>query len=252
MKACSHISQRDPFVVALQAAMLLLVAQIGFSAGGDFHAGLDAYRSGDCPCAAEVWSKHSQLQPASGTFINLGLAEWHLGRRGPAVLAWERALWVDPFNADARENLRFARKAAQLEAPTLTWFEAASLWLPINAWALVAGISLWAAVAMVTLPRILRWRRANWQQALAAAGFAIFLLCLPSLYGINTRSRLGIVLEKETELRLTPTRSAQTVMLLPAGQPARWERARGEYLLIRTGYGQGWIERSQLGLVCPK
>lgn len=239
-----------PFILIALVALSFARAQ---SFGGDaFGEGVHDYRRGDPAGAAEGWSQLVQVEPAAGTFVNLGLAEWQLGRRGPAVLAWERALWVDPFNVEARENLRFARKVAQLEAPTLAWFEAASLWLPVNAWALVAGISLWAAVAMVTLPRILRWRRASWQQALAAAGFAIFLLCLPSLYGIHARSHLGIVLEKDTELRLTPTQAAQTVMLLPAGQPARWERARGEYLLVRIGYGRGWIESRKLGLVCPK
>jgi len=132
------------------------------------------------------------------------------------------------------------------------WHEAASMWLPVNTWAVVAGCSLWFAVAMVTLPRVFRWRRANWQQALAAAGCAVFLLSIPSLYGVHTRAKIGIVLENDTELRLTPTREAQTVMLMPAGQPARWERQRGDYLFIRTRYSKGWIERSKLGLVCPE
>jgi len=235
------------------AAVIILLTQAGTLASSwDFNAGVNAYRGRDYVEATELWSKVLEHDPAVGTFINVGLAEWQLGRRGPAVLAWERALWVDPFNAAAQENLRYARKAAQLEAPQLTWYEAASLWLPVNAWALVAGLSLWAAVALIILPRILRWPRANWHQALAAAGFAIFLLCLPSLFGVHTRSRIGIVLEKDTELRLTPTHAAQTLMLLPAGQPARWVRARGDYLLVQTGYGKGWIEHAKLGLVCPE
>jgi tetratricopeptide (TPR) repeat protein len=237
---------------ALIAVMALFVHAGAFADSDRFATGLNAYRGGNFVAASEQWSDLAKVEPAAGTFVNLGLSEWQLGRRGPAVLAWERALWVDPFNAAARENLRYARKAAQLEAPQLSWFEAASLWLPVNAWALVAGFSLWAAVAFVTLPRVLRLGRANWHQAAAAAGFALFLLCLPSLYGVHTRARMGIVLEKETALRLTPTHAAQTVMLLPAGQPVRWERARGDYLLVRTGYGKGWVERTQLGLVCPE
>jgi len=213
--------------------------------------GVSAYQGGDYPQAAEVFAGAISNRLATGNFLNLGLAEWRLGHHGPAVLAWERSLWVDPYNAAALGNLRFARKAAQLDAPEYTWYEAASMWLPVNAWALLAGASLWLAVAMVTLPRVLRWRRANWHQALAAAGCALFLLSLPSLYGVHTRSRIGIVLEKDVELRLTPTRNAQTLMLMPSGQPARWERSRGDYRFIRTGYARGWIESSKLGMVCP-
>jgi tetratricopeptide (TPR) repeat protein len=211
-----------------------------------------AYRAGNYTDAAKRFGETAQHDPASGTLQNLGLSEWHRGRTGLAIRAWEQALWVDPFNKAARENLRFARKAAQLEAPELAWHEAASMWLPVNAWAVLAGVSLWLAVGMVLLPRILRWRRAGWHQALAAAGFAVFLLCLPSLVGVHTRMCIGFVLEKETPLRLTPTREAQTVTMLAAGQPARCERTRGNYLLVRTSYGQGWIERGQFGWVCPK
>ena len=217
-----------------------------------FQQAATACAAGDYSAAADGFAELAQLKPASGTLQNLGLAEWRRGRSGHAILAWERALWVDPFNDAARENLRFVRKAAHLEEPELAWFEAASTWLPANVWAVLAGISLWFAVGMITLPRVFRWQRANWTQGLAAAGIAIFLLCLPSLAGVETRSHIGFALEKETPLRLTPTRDAQTISLLAEGQPARWERARGDYLLIRTPYGKGWIERGQFGRICPQ
>ena len=213
--------------------------------------GMTAYLAGDYLKAAELFQKSVQAQPSTGAWLNLGLAEWQRNLAGPAVLAWERALWVDPYNAEARGNLQFARKTAQLESPEYAWHEAASMWLPVNAWPILAGVSLWFAVAMITLPRVLRWQRGNWQQGLAATGCAIFLLCLPSLYGVHTRTKIGIVQQKDTELRLTPTREGQTVMQMPAGQPVRWERQRGEYFFVRTRYGKGWVERSKLGLVCP-
>lgn len=191
-------------------------------------------------------------QPAAGTFQNLGLAEWQRGRKGHAVLAWERALWVDPRNEASRENLRFARKVAQLEAPQLAWYEVASTWLPTNAWAWLAGASLWLAVTMIMLPGILRWPRRGWHQAVAALGLAVFLVCIPAMFGVSTRARIGFVLEKNTQLRLTPTRDAQTVTMLGAGEPARIERQRGSYLLIRTTFGRGWIEGQQFGRICPE
>jgi hypothetical protein len=199
-----------------------------------------------------VFAESAAREPAAGAFQNLGLAEWQRGRKGFAVLAWERALWVDPFNNAARENLRFARKAAQLEAPQLAWYEVASTWLPVNTWAWLAGASLWLAIAMVMLPPIFRWQRRGWHQAVAALGLAVFLVCIPAMLGVNSRARVGFVLERNTPLRLTPTRDAQTVTLLGAGEPARIERARGNYLLVRTSYSKGWIERELFGRVCPE
>jgi hypothetical protein len=228
---------------------LLHLAVSGAAAAG-FTNAVHAYRGGDYATAAREFAELARLHPASGTLQNLGLAEWRSGRVGPAVLAWERSLWVDPFNDAARENLRYARKTAQLEAPEPAWYEAASQWLPANAWAWLAGGGLWFAVSILMLPRVLRWRRTGGQQALAAAGLAVFLLCLPAMYGVQTRSRIGIVLERDTPLRLTPTREGQILLVLSAGQSARCERVHGDHLLIHTRLGRGWIERTAFGLVC--
>jgi tetratricopeptide (TPR) repeat protein len=216
-----------------------------------YRQGASAYRAGEYAQATSAFREAVALQPASGTLQNLGNAEWQSGHTGAAILAWERALWLNPFNQPTRANLRFARKAAQLEVPELTWFEVVSTWLPMNWWAWLAGLCLWLAVGMGMLPGILRARKAAWHQALAAVGLAAFLLCVPAHLGIESRCRLGFVLAPDTPLRLTPTREAQYLTRLPSGEPARLEHARGRFLLIRTNRALGWIEKDQFGPICP-
>ena len=215
-----------------------------------FGDGATAYRAGDYPRAAEAFRLSVALQPASGTLQNLGNAEWQRHRTGAAIFAWEQALWLDSFNQSARQNLGFARKTVQLEAPDLAWYEVVSTWLPVGWWAWIAGVSLWLAVAMGILPGILRRRKATWHQAIAALGLMVFLLSVPAHVGVVTRSRIGFALQKDTPLRLTPTRDAQTVTRLAAGEPARLVRRHGDYVLIRTNRTLGWVERSQFGLTC--
>ena len=217
-----------------------------------FQAGVTAYRTNDYARAAEAFRQSAMLQPASGALQNLGNAEWQRHRTGEAILAWDQALWLDPFNQSARQNLRFARKQAQLEAPDLAWYEVISTWLPVDWWAWIAGVSLWSSVAAVLIPGIMRQRKATWHQAVAALGLMVFLLSVPAHIGVETRSRIGFVLQKDTPLRLTPTLEAQTVTRLAAGEPARKVRARGNYLLIRNGRVLGWVEQDQFGLTCPK
>jgi tetratricopeptide (TPR) repeat protein len=215
-----------------------------------FREGVSAYRLGDYAGAVKAFRQSAAQQLAAGTLQNLGNAEWKLGRTGPAIVAWERALWLDPFHEAARMDLRFARRTAQLEAPELAWYEVISTWLPANWWAWIAGISLWLAVGMVMLPGILRWAKATWHQALAAFCLMVFLLSIPAYIGLNTRSRLGFVLQPDTLLRLTPTFEAQALTRLAAGEPARLVRTRGNYALIRTNHTQGWVEQNQFALVC--
>jgi tetratricopeptide (TPR) repeat protein len=217
-----------------------------------FQQATNAFHLGDYPQAARLFRQANNLQLGSGTLQNLGSAEWEKGEAGLAVLAWEQALWVDSFNRGARQNLAYARRAAQLQEPELSWHEKVSTWLPVNYWAWITGGSLWLALSMVVLPGVFRRRRSSWHQATAAAALTIFLLGLPAHIGVQTRTNLGFILHGETPLRLTPTAEAQVIARLQAGEPARQERTRGDYTLVKTGSARGWVETSQLGLICPK
>ena len=252
-KPLSLVLRPSSFVIPLYAALLLTWLPPALAEEPTFvdlfRQGAAAYRLGYYAGAVQAFAQSARRQPAAGTLQNLGNAEWKLGRPGAAVLAWEQALWVDPFNEPARADLRFARKTAQLESPELTWYEVVSAWLPANWWAWASGASLWLAVGMVMLPGIFRLRKAAWQQAIAALGLMVFLLSIPAFVGVHTRSHLGFVLQKDTPLRLTPTRDAQAVTHLTAGEPARFVKARGSYILVRTNRALGWVERGQFGLV---
>jgi len=76
-------------------------------------------------------------------------------------------------------------------------------------------------------------------------------LSLPALIGVRSRSHLGFVLAPDTPLRKTPTAEADTTPLA-AGEAARVERTRRDYLLIRTSHASGWIRAEELGMLCPR
>jgi tetratricopeptide (TPR) repeat protein len=231
---------------------LLAVLQNSFAAGeAHFHAGVAAYEDGQFDLAAQAFSDSLSEQTAPGTLLNLGLAEWRRGRVGDAILAWEQAAWLDPLDHDARNNLLYAEESAEVNPLELTWFEQASTWLPANYWTWIAGGSLWLAVALVTVPGFFRMRKAGWHQAVAALSLGVFLLSLAPSAGIITRSKIGIVTQKNTLLRLTPTQSAETVASLPPGEPVRALRRHGDYFFVHTQNGNGWVGHQQIKFVCP-
>ncbi len=218
-----------------------------------FEQGNQMYVAGGYSQAMEVFQQAAALKPTSGVLHNLGNAEYMAGHVGPAILAWEQAHWLNPYFANTKANLRFARKQAQLDDPNLAWYEICSTWLPVNVWPWIAWGSLWLAVAMVLLPGIFHWRKADWHQGLAAAGFTVFLLTIPALFGVQARSNLGVVLAKETRLRLTPTQDAQVLTRLPAGEMGRMERQRGNYFYIRlSSDAAGWVDASRFHLICQR
>jgi hypothetical protein len=185
--------------------------------------------------------------------VNLGLAEWQRGHAGAAILAWERAMWIDPFDARAAQNLKFARTVAQVDEPQLKWFETASTWLPPNAWVWVAGSILWLAIGALVLPRFFRWRsKSGWQQWLAALCGGAFLFCMTANFGVVSRTNIGFVVRKNAPLMLTPTKTGELVSTLNAGETARRLKTRGDYYFIHTAFGTGWVAKKDFGLVTSK
>jgi hypothetical protein len=231
-------------------AALFFTAEISRAATNDyFTQGVKFSHAGQFPEAATAFAKSARGSPAAGTLVNLGLAEWQRGHAGAAMLAWEQARWIDPFDPRAGANLKFARSVVQVDVAQLKWFEAVSTWLPPDAWVWLAGASLWLTVGALVLPGFFRWRKAGWQQAVGALAFGLFLAALTANVGVVSRTNLGVVLKKDAPLLLTPTSTSETISTLPAGEPARLLRTRGNYFFIRTPVAAGWIDRQQFGLV---
>jgi tetratricopeptide (TPR) repeat protein len=243
-------SEKTAWLIALLWQMTLVASAT--SADEQFQLGVTEYQAGDFSVAANAFNAAAEAEPAAGTFQNLGNAEWQRGRVGPAMLAWEKTLWLSPSDQTAKNNLQLARTVGQIEAPELAWYEVASTWLPPSGWAIITAVSLWLVADMLLLPGILRRRRSGWQQALAAIGLTFFLLAIPAHVGLFTRSHLGFVLQPNTPLRLTPTLEAQEITRLGAGEPGRVERVSANYFYVRLNRASGWLAREQFGLVCPK
>jgi hypothetical protein len=244
---CERLGVRLAF-----ALMVYLTAPVHAATNEFFARGIQLSRAGLYPEAAAVFEEEAKVEPSAGVLVNLGLAEWQRGHGGAAILAWERARWIDPYDARAEANLDYARQVVQVDAPQLKWFETVSTWLPPNAWIWLAGTSLWLAVGLVVMPTILRWRKAGWQQFLAALAFGVFLFCLTANFGVASRTQIGLILKTNTPLRLTPTHGGEVVSTLAAGEPVRQLRMRGKYAFVRTAGGFGWIEEDEFQLVCPR
>jgi hypothetical protein len=235
---------------------VLLLAAFQLLASGaelnSFQEGCRAYEKADYTGAANAFRSAAALQPSSGVLQNLGNAEWQRNQPGPAILAWEQALWLNPYDRAARANLRFARKVDQLESPDYAWYEVVSTWLPVDWWAWLAAGGLWVAIGMVLLPSVFRLHKTSWQQAVSALALMVFLLSVPAQFGVFTRARLGFIVEPETPLLLTPTVEGQPVTQLASGEPARCERTHGDFLLVQTSHGKGWVQKERFGLVYQK
>jgi hypothetical protein len=165
-----------------------------------------------------------------------------------AVLDWERAVWINPLDAEAATSLRFARGSAGLSTPPLRWWEALSTGLPPNVWIGLATAGVWLALGTAAIfPVTLRWRRSAWNQSLAAFGLGVSLVAFTAAYGVQTRTRLAVITTPAAPVLQAPAAHAPVVLKLNEGDVARTEFTRGNYYHVRTGAGDaGWLEKSQL------
>ena len=233
----------------LIAAFIFSVAATQAATNDFFTSGLAAARAGNFSEAAAAFESELKSQPSSGGLVNLGVVEWQRGHAGAAMLAWERAAWLNPLAEVAKQNLKFARAVAQVDAPELRWHEQLSTWLPGNWWLWVAGVGLWLAAGALVLPRVFRRKKSGGLQMLVAFGVVVFIFAVVANVGVVSRTDIGFVLRKNTPLRLTPTGGSELISTLPAGEPVREVKSRGNYFFIRTPMAAGWVERGQVGMV---
>ena len=216
-----------------------------------FDRGLSLSRQGLFPEASQAFETSADLRPTAGAYVDLGLAEWHQGHAGKAILAWKRALWIAPANSQARENEAVARQMLDLEDADLLWYEEASTWLSPSAWIWLSAAMLWLAASSLVLPVVLFGARRDWHRLVAAIALAVFFLSLIGNAGVVGRMNLGVVLGESVPLRLTPTTQGEVIANLSSGESLRRLRSLGHFDLVQCGNLTGWLAPDQYALVCP-
>lgn len=115
--------------------------------------------------AAAAFDQAADESPSPGVELYRASGNAHLlsGDHGHAVLAYRRALRLDPSNRRAADGLAAARASINLDAPpshTRHWLDAVNLWpryVPV--WAMQAGFALaWATFWFVWLAARVRHR----------------------------------------------------------------------------------------------
>ncbi|HEX5972637.1 MAG TPA: hypothetical protein VFY85_11975 [Gemmatimonadaceae bacterium] len=111
-----------------------------------FEQGVSAYQRGDFAAAAQLFGRVSSRAPrAPDAWANFGTASWAKGDTALAVVGWQRALRLDPLDADTRDRLDAVRSASVGEAAYVPP-------LPVNLLA-AASLTLWlAAWVVLALP----------------------------------------------------------------------------------------------------
>ena len=123
-----------------------------------WRSGVEAYTAGDYASALQDWEElRSAGLVSKELYYNLGNAYFKTEEIAPAILWYERALRLDPSDADIRYNLEFARSRTQDridEVPEIffeAWGHKMCYLLPSDTWAVLSLVFLAATVALALL-----------------------------------------------------------------------------------------------------
>lgn len=182
--------------------------------------------------------------PLRDAYYNLGNARYRLKDYSRAILAYRRALALDPSAADARYNLSLAeaRLTDRFDRPQemffVTWLRSLMQSLPAGGWHMVALAIL--ALAFCGYWILMRARRAGVRKggiALSALALLAFLVSEGAALTQRafTSSRGEAVVMTDTQAYELPGGGGKSIHTL---HPGTTVTATG------TAYRQGWIEVS--------
>ena len=227
-----------------------------------WNAGVAAYTEGDYAQALRDWKDVQATGMMSRElYYNLGNAYFKTGEIAPAILWYERALRLDPSDADVRYNLEFARAQTQDkidEVPEIffeQWRHALCYLLPSNTWAVLSLVLFGITVALVLLfllgstsarrrtgfftaivtllLALLGWDFARWQRAEAR------------------RQDMAVVMRPVSSVKSSPSaESAKDLFILHEGTRVKVLDNVSGFSNIELADGrQGWIPSGEIEII---
>ncbi|MGJ3242322.1 MAG: tetratricopeptide repeat protein [Opitutales bacterium] len=210
-------------------------------------AGATALAAGDWEKARDALEAARETTGSDpGLQANLGLAYRELGETGRAVLAWERALALQPWHWEVRALLDDLRDARGLPEPGMNALRSWAGWLPEWLWTILAFLCFWWLVWRLVLPRRSTGRRQPW------LALPVFLLTGAGCLFWMIESGRGVVVSDDTPLKVAPTAESPAALTLPAGRTGRVTDRFQDHVSVVLDTGErGWLSVEHFHLIRP-
>jgi len=190
-------------------------------------------------------------------YTNLGNSALQAQRLGPAILAYRRALTIEPGHAQATRNLAHARTLLPSWAPSPesdTLIDTFLFWtrmFSISAQALAA--SLFFALASILFAAAIRWKLA-WARNLAIAPLVIWAAMTVSIFAQSSSggaAEMVVVADEAIGYSADSTGSPPRFSApLPGGVEVRLIEDRNGWSHVRLADGRdAWLRRATLRAV---
>lgn len=212
-----------------------------------------AYQKKDFTTAIQQYEAILQQgYQSEALYYNLGNSYYRTNDLGKAVLNYERALLLDPNDADTQHNLQLVQSQLPDEIEPLPTFFLTKWWntlgglLSAQAWSVLALILLWLGIAGLTiwlLGRVRQYKKIGFIVGISLLIISLlgFSLANDRIHTIKNSGR-GVVLQKEIVLRSAPDTQSKEVLVLHAGATVKVLDQIGDWYKVSLRDGmQGWL-----------
>jgi len=188
-------------------------------------------------------------------YYNLGNANFKTGSIPGAILYYEKALLLKPFNEDIRYNLGIARTYITDEFETVPeiffvkWIKGISLLLNSNNWAITSLVLFILSLVLILLylfSSIVRTKKISFLIGLAFLFLSAFSIFLSYTNHVITHKRpFAIVFTPVITGKSSPDDGGLDLFVIHDGTKVKIEDQIGEWIEVRLSDGNiGWIKLS--------
>lgn len=243
--------KRFLFLVTITAALLVQFADASVENADIYNNANDHYTKKEYHEALELYQELANrgIQNPS-LYYNLANTYFKIGNIGYAVLYFERALLLKPFDRDIQSNLEHVK--AQLEDKIRPLYDEgifrllrtllSFLRLKITVY---LEIILFTSLIILLLSFLfLPHSRHRLKNPLIVVGvlYVVILVGMVSQYSYERRHPKGVILQKVLDVKSSPLAESETLFTLHEGAKFKLIEQRGEWIRFSTQDGrQGWI-----------
>ena len=253
MKKKSHKSR--PVAVLLVLLFPVAVSAVTKSQADSLYAA-EHYQQ-----AAQQYEILLKQGSSADLYYNLGNAYYRMDNITQAIIAYERALLLDPGDKDIRMNLQLARTKTidkimpESEFIFLTWYLSIVSLFSIDNWAYMGVFSL---LLVILLALVYLFADLVWLRKIGFFGgimfLFVFLLC--NLFAWQQKQTIdertgAVVIPSAVNVKSTPAKNGTDLFILHEGTKVTVvDASMKEWCEIRVADGkQGWVESKQLEII---
>lgn len=184
---------------------------------------------------------------------NLGNTYYRLGKKGKALLHYERAYFLNPRDRDIRWNLYLLKgKTERFENPFIHILKPLMHLLSFKESILLSSIFYF--LLMISLAGVIIYKSKIWQ--ISSYVFIIFFLFTFSIYlswTAQTHKHIGVITVNEIIGRAGPGEDYDEVVKIKDGEEVRILEEKLNYCLIQISNGPTvWIKKEGVEKILPK